>query len=442
MNQTNQTDSYDLPLSTGSPIAAERYREGIALMLSAWPTANGFLEAAIEADPEFALAHAALARLDAFAARPTEALKRMTLAARLLEGGATERERSHVEALALAIAGKTQKALTHALEHADRWPRDTVVLGLPLGAFGLLAFSGMSNHDQAKVDLCERYASHFSADDWWFLTYRGWSLAENGEVGRGRALLERAYEVRANNANGVHALVHAIIESGAHDEAEALISTWLPGYDRAGLLHGHISWHAALSALEQGDVSRAIAIYLGSVQPSVSKGAPINVVTDGASLLWRMDAYGHPVGEEPWRELADYARTAFPRPGHAFTDAHMSMIEASTHDDAAVSRRCETLNDMIAAGGHLAGPVVPALCQAMSAFGNGDFAGCVTLMSPILEDIIRLGGSGAQREVFEDTLLIALMRSGEVARAKTLLDHRLHRRPSTRDTIWREQLSV
>ena len=97
---------------------------------------------------------------------------------------------------------------------------------------------------------------------------------------------------------------------------------------------------------------------------------------------------------------------------------------------------------MIAAGGHLAGPVVPALCQAMSAFGNGDFAGCVTLMSPILEDIIRLGGSGAQREVFEDTLLIALMRSGEVARAKTLLDHRLHKRPSTRDTIWREQLSV
>lgn len=411
-------------------------------MLSAWPTAYGLLEAAIEADPEFALAHAALARLDAFASRPAEAQKRVTLAERLLASRATEREKSHVEALSLSIAGKTQKALTHALEHADRWPLDTVVLGLPLGAFGLFAFSGMSNHDQAKVDFCERYAVRFGADDWWFLTYHGWSLAENGEVSRGRALLERAYEVRASNANGVHALLHAMFESGAHHEAEALISTWLPGYDRTGLLHCHISWHAALSALEQGDVDSAMAIYLDSVQPSVSKGAPINVVTDGASLLWRMDAYGHRVGEAPWRELSDYACAAFPRPGHAFIDAHMSMIEAARQDSAAVNRRCETLKVMIAAGGHLAGPVVPALCQAASAFRNGDFAECVTLMSPVLEDIVRLGGSGAQREVFEDTLLTALMRSGEVARAKTLLDHRLHRRPSTRDMIWRGQLGV
>ncbi len=442
MKQTNHTDSYGLPLSTGSPIAAERYREGIALMLSAWPNAAEFLEAAIEADPNFALAHAALARLDAFAARPVEAMKRVTLAARLADHGASQRERSHVEALALAISGKTHKALTHALEHADRWPRDTVVLGLPLGAFGLLAFSGMPNHDQAKVDLCERHAAHFDADDWWFLTYRGWSLAENGEVALGRALLERAYEIRADNANGVHALLHAMFESGAHREAESLISAWLPGYDRAGLLHGHISWHAALSALERDDAAGAMTIYLDRVQPSVSQGAPINVVTDGASLLWRMDAYGHAVGEERWRDLASFARLAFARPGHAFTDAHMAMIEAATQDDAGIVRRCDALEDMIAAGVHLAGPVVPALCRAASAFKSGDFAECVTLMSPIVEDVARIGGSGAQREVFEDTLLIALMGCGEVGRAKMLLDHRLHRRPSTRDINWRGQLGA
>jgi tetratricopeptide (TPR) repeat protein len=442
MNQTNHKDSYGLQLSTGSPIAAERYREGIALMLSAWPSAAELLGAAVEADPDFALAHAALARLDALAARRVEAKTRMALAARLAEQGASERERSHVEALALSISGETQKALAHALEHADRWPRDTVVLGLPLGAFGLFAFSGMPNHDQARVDLCERHAAHFEADDWWFLTYHGWSLAENGEVARGRGLLERACEIRADNANGIHALLHAMFESGAHREAEALISAWLPGYDRAGLLHGHISWHAALSALERGDAAEAMAIYLGSVQPSISKGAPINVVTDGASLLWRMDAYGHPVGEEHWRELASFALLAFPRPGHAFTDAHMAMIETSTQDDAGITRRCEALEDSIEHGAHLAGPVVPALCRAASAFRNRNFAECVTLMSPIVQDVARIGGSGAQREVFEDTLLIALMHSGEVVRAKTLLDHRLHRRPSTRDLYWRSQLGA
>jgi len=429
----HHTDSRGLTLSTSSADAAEQYREGIALMLSAWPSAAGVLAAAVDADPDFALAHAALARLDALASRPVEARKRIVRAGQLAERNATEREQSHVAVLALTISGKTREALTHALEHADRWPRDVVVLGLPLGAFGLLAFSGMAGHDQAKVDLCERHAPHFDADDWWFQTYRGWALAENGEVGRGRAMLERAYAIRPNNANGVHALVHALFESGAHDEAETLISRWLPGYDRAGLLHGHLAWHAALSALERGDAAEAMAIYLDKVQPSVSRGAPINIVTDGASLLWRMDTYGHQGAEPHWRALADFARRAFPRPGHGFTDAHMAMIEAALQDDPAISLRCEALEGLISAGTHVAGPVVPALCRAVSAFRNGDFAGCVTQLTPFLQDIARIGGSGAQREVFEDMLLIAMMHVGEVEAATRLLDRRLYRHPTMPD---------
>lgn len=85
MIEINSTDSYGLPLSTSSPIAADRYREGIALMLSAWPSAAELLGAAIEADPDFALAHAALARLDALAARRVEAKTRMELAAQLAD---------------------------------------------------------------------------------------------------------------------------------------------------------------------------------------------------------------------------------------------------------------------------------------------------------------------------------------------------------------------
>ena len=49
------------------------------------------------------------------------------------------------------------KALELALDHLDRWPREALIMSLPLGAFGLFAFSGMADHDQARVDLCERY---------------------------------------------------------------------------------------------------------------------------------------------------------------------------------------------------------------------------------------------------------------------------------------------
>ena len=158
-------DRRGLPLSTTSDLAAERYREGVDLLLSAWPGAAEALEGAVAADPDFALAHAARARLHAIRAEPAEARARIATAAELAAERGTERERSHVEALSLAVNGQPARALERALAHADAWPRDALVLSLPLGAFGLLAFSGMADHDQARVDLCERHARHYEADD-------------------------------------------------------------------------------------------------------------------------------------------------------------------------------------------------------------------------------------------------------------------------------------
>jgi hypothetical protein len=84
--------------------------------------------------------------------------------------------------------------------------------------------------------------------------------------------------------------------------------------------------------------------------------------------------------------------------------------------------------------------VVPALCRAALRFAEGDHAGCARLLEPVAADVARIGGSGAQREMFEDMLLLAWMRAGEAAKAAGLLDRRLHRRPSARDARWRAAL--
>ena len=429
-------DRRGLPLSTTSDLAAERYREGVDLLLSAWPGAAEALEGAVAADPDFALAHAARARLHAIRAEPAEARARIATAAELAAERGTERERSHVEVLSLAVNGQPARALERALAHADAWPRDALVLSLPLGAFGLLAFSGMADHDQARVDLCERHARHFEADDWWFLTYRGWSHAENGAVEHGRALAQRGFELRRENANGAHALSHAMHEAGAGDEAEELIAGWLPGYDRSGILHGHIAWHAALAALERGDAERALALYAEHVRPSVSAGMPVNVVSDTASFLWRLRAYGHAVPAGLWEAAAGYAAKAFPNAGFAFADAHMAILEAAAGDRDAVGRRAAALTRLVEAGTLAAGLVVPAICHAALAFADEDHAGCARVLEPVAAEVARIGGSGAQREMLEDMLLLALMRGGEAAKARALLDRRLHRRPSPRDTRW------
>lgn len=434
-----RTDSRGLTISTTSDISAQRYREGIDLLLSAWPGVDDALEASIAADPGFALAHAARARVHAIRGEPAAAMASIATAADAVAGG-TERERSHVEVLKAAVGGQSSRALEGALAHVEAWPRDALIFGLPLGAFGLFAFSGMADHDQARVDLCERHARHFAADDWWFLNYRGWSLAENGTVAQGRTLVQRSLDLRRDNANAAHGLVHAMVEGGAGDDARALIAGWLPGYGRTGTLHGHIAWHGALVALERGDAAEALSIYAAHIQPSVSAGLPINVVTDTASFLWRLRAYGHAVPGELWQAAAAYAAPVYPKAGLPFVDVHMAMLAAATGDRQAVQRRADALTALVEAGTLAAGAVVPTICRAVLAFAEEDFAGCARLLEPLAADAVRIGGSGAQREIVEDTLLIALMRAGEAAKARALLDRRLHRRPSPRDTAWRDRL--
>ena len=437
----SRLDRRGLSLSTTSDLAAERYRDGVDLLLAAWPGAAEALEEAMAADPDFALAHAARARLHAIRAEPDKARQRIAVAQEIVARHGTERERGHVAVLALAVAGQPT-ALGRALAHAEAWPRDVLILSLPLGAFGLLAFSGMADHDQARVDLCERHARHLDADDWWFLTYRGWAHTENGNVPLGRTLTQRGFDLRPSNANAAHALAHAMYEGGAGEEAERLIAGWLPGYDRAGILHGHIAWHAALGALERGDAEQALALYAEHVQPSVSAGMPVNVVSDTASFLWRLQAYGHTVPATLWQAAAAYSERAFEQPGFAFADMHKAIIAAATGDRAAVTQRAAALTALVEADGLPAGPVVPAVCRAALAFAEEDHAGCVRILAPVAAEVVRIGGSGAQREMIEDMLLLALMRSGETARARELLDRRLHRRPSPRDTRWRSQLSA
>ncbi|MDA9401387.1 tetratricopeptide repeat protein [Bradyrhizobium sp. CCBAU 45389] len=428
-------DRYGLPLSTASNAAAAAYREGVDLMLAGWTGTAEALERAIATDPDFALAHIARGRVHAFYQQGDLARQKAAAARELVARRGTERERSHVETLALAIEGRLPEAIAAMLQHVESWPRDAVVLSLPLGAFGLFAFSGMADHDRARHELCERVAQHYG-EDWWFLTLYGWAMTENGDVARGRPVTERGFNLRRANAHAAHAVLHAMFEDGSIEEADRLVDDWIPSYDRAGILHGHIRWHQALGALEHGDAARALKIYADVLQPSATQAPPLNIITDGASLLWRLSTYGHAVPKALWVEADATAQKLFPKSSLPFADVHMALFAAATQNQEALAARLAVIEQRLADGKLAAGPVVPAICRALAAFADEDHAACVRLLAPVLSEVVRIGGSHAQRELIEDTFIVALMRSGELSRARTLLDARLHRRPSFRDTRW------
>jgi len=431
-----EEDRYGLPLSTTSTEAAAAYREGIDLLLAFWPGATDAFERAIVLDPDFALAHAARARVHAIYQQREAALQTIARARDLVAKRGTAREQSHVAALVLAIEGRGAEALTTTLAHLASWPRDAMIMALPLGAFGLLAFSGRRDHDAARRDLCDHFAADYG-EDWWFLSNHGWALTEAGEVVKGRAITERSFALRRHNAYAVHALLHAMFEAGAFDEADALVEGWIGDYDSTGMLHGHIRWHQALGALERGDAAKALAVYTDVLRPTMEPAPPLNALSDCASLLWRLMAEDYPVSPESWAEVATYAQNRFAGSTLPFAEMHLVMIAAATHDVAALKGRLAAMERRLAEGKLAAGRLVPHMLRALRAFAEDNWRSCARELTPVISDLVRIGGSHAQREVIEDTYILALIRSGSLARARDLLDARLHRRPSARDTRWR-----
>jgi len=424
-------DRFGLPLTAASAQAVDDYIAAVDLLLSANAGAEARLDRALAADPAFALAHIAKARLYQVQARIPEA-KEAAAAARSLAGRVTPREARHIETIAQAVEGNGPRAMALLEEHVGEFPRDAMVLALALGVFGLLGFSGRIDHHEAQLALLERLAPRWDAD-WWFLTYLGWARIELGDVGRGAAEVERALEGNPRNAFAAHARAHGYYEAGDAERGAAFIEGWLPGYARDSQLHCHLSWHLALFELARGNPERAKRLYADAIRPSVSQAPPLFNLADSASFLWRWQIYeaGPPLADG-WPEVAALVRNAFPQAGIHFADVHAALAEGPDPTEQRIGE-CRV---RLAAGRLPQGSVVPELCAGAAAFARGDYAAAVERLGAALPELPRIGGSHAQREVFEDTYIVACLRAGERAKAAARLRERLARRPSPRDERW------
>ena len=99
-------------------------------------------------------------------------------------------------------------------------------------------------------------------------------------------------------------------------------------------------------------------------------------------------------------------------------------LEENGHD-----RRAKLIRKDI--GGEL-GPVSGSVLDAMLDFGEGRFAQAVEAIVPLRYDVWRIGGSHAQRDVVDLTLIAAAERAGESNLARALLAERAALRPTPR----------
>jgi hypothetical protein len=169
-----------------------------------------------------------------------------------------------------------------------------------------------------------------------------------------------------------------------------------------------------------------------------SKAPALN---DGAALLWRWSLYSGTIPPVPPEEVSALATPAATRPGPAFRDAHAALAFAVASDEVAMGQMIDRLQGLADQGDALAGEVTLPLVRGIHAFAQEAYSEAVQHLEPIfgaphLDQLARIGGSHAQREVFEDTLLEAYLRAEQFDRAEVMLRARLQRRASVRDLFW------
>lgn len=437
---TNQNDRYGLPISSASPNAISHYAEGLDLALAQSFGAEEEFAKAVEADEGFAMGHAALGFHQFMRIAVPEARASAKTAVEL-SSGLSQRQRQSIEIVSRFINGENHQAITGIVEHLKEFPRDALLLRLAQRLFVLgCGGSGVADYPPLFYKMMKDLEPQYG-EDWAFMGQFAWANHEVGRMSEGLSLAEHSLDLKPSNAVAAHSVGHVYFETNRNEEGAAFLGSWLDDYDRRAAYRVHLSWHQALFELAMGRYNQALSWYQTDIRPSVQE-KKYAALADSASLIWRMHIYGDTVPHAPWEELIELAAPAAANPGPSFRDAHAALAFTAAGDQAMFAKLVDGLQAMANKGDSCAKEATLPLVKGIGAFGEGDYAEAVRLMEPVHPQLTRIGGSHAQRQVFEDTLLEAYLRAEQFDKATSMLRERLSQRETPRDTYWLARAQV
>ncbi len=432
------TDRYGMTISTQQPQAVACWQEGLDRLLSQNAGPDAKFQEAIEHDGDLAIAHGGLAFWYMQRARPQEAKASMQRALSLADR-ITRRERQQLEAANLWIQEQGVEALGRLKAHLAEFPRDTLMIRLAHLLYNRGCSSvGEPNFPPAFLALLYGCAAQCE-DNWAFLAEYAWAHHETGAIDESMRLAQRSLALNSNNAVAAHSVAHVYFERGDAAGGADFLANWLAGFDCPASSYVHLSWHLALFELALGQYQRAIERYERDIRPYVVAKS-MATLPDSASFLWRVQIYSgsphvFPEGEL-WEDVQPLAMPMAEKPGFAFQVAHAALALAANGDHDGLSMMLAQLQSTAEQGDAFTREMVVPLVQVIVAFAQGDYAQSAQWLEPVCPQLVRIGGSHAQREVFEDTLLEAYLRAEQFDRAEAMLAERLGRRETPRDTFW------
>ena len=422
------SDAYGYDLTIGDAAAAQHWDATVRAFLAHSAATASHLGATLSAAPDFALAHAAKGFFMLLLGRREliDSARQAYETASRTAPDATQRERRYVEALGLYLDGQIGPAGNLLDETLKAYPRDALLLKL-VHALRFIIGDAVGMRSSIE-EVISAYGDAHPAAGYVNGCY-AFALEETGDYLAAERRGRDGLVISRDDAWGLHAVAHVYDMTNRTSEGVAWISRQPQAWEHCNNFGYHVWWHLALFHLDRGEHARVLELYDQEIRKE--KTDDYRDISNAASLLMRLELEGVNVGNR-WEEVAEISANRVEDGCVVFADLHYLLaLNGDNRQDAAqklltamranAERRMGCMDAVANSAGAPAG-------QGLISFATGDYAAAYSHLSAARAHMQTVGGSHAQRDVFERITIEAALRAGLLTEAQTTLQDRTRRR--------------
>lgn len=379
---------------------------------------EGCISAIHAADPNFVMGHVISTGLElAGTASSTRLNERLASAVRRTVELANSqdispRERLHVKAIELFSQGNFPKA-------SDAWedilldhPTDMLALKFAHDAYFYMGAQTPMRDSVARV--LPHWKPHMPLSSYLKGLY-SFGLLETRFYDQAEKVAMEGLTLTPDDAWSVHSVAHIYEMKAEVDKGLKFMESREKDWQVSDVLASHNYWHWALYFIEKEQYEAALEIYDAQVfRRCKATGSMLDTV-DASSMLYRLEMEGVCV-KDRWRELLQETQPHTDDHVTLFNDLHFLMASLGAKESGTSQRLLEGLQELAKEPGdnqqhQLAGNIGVPMCQAMIEYNRGNYGRSVELLQPLRYRMVHIGGSDAQRDVFNQLLIHAAIKS-------------------------------
>ncbi len=440
-------DARGNPCSSSSKAALDAAEMALWRMMSFYDAPLADLDAAMAADAGWALPHVMKAGFLLSLTEPAflpEADAHLSHA-RALARHATPREKAHLQAVQMVLEGRWHAACRVWDELLLEHPRDALALQwAQLWDFYRGDASSLRLRPARALPAWDEGDPLFAH----VLALYAFGLEESNLYPQAEEAGRRALALNPRAPWAVHAVAHVMEMQGRFEEGSAWLRQHQAQWAEGNGFACHLWWHKSLFRLEAMDVQGVLRL----VDAHLS-GEALQITlqrVDAAAMLWRLHLLGEDTAGHAKALVEGWALDDAGAGHYAFNDVHAVLALLGAGDtqraEAWVARCAERAlgaEDARRTNHLMAREVGLPLMRGVLAFARGDADGAVDLIYPVRSVAQRFGGSHAQRDLIDQTLLAAASLGGRRTVGRALLNERTMAKPVTPLTRhWIERIAL